>query len=334
MKSSPAAPAPTSAGDKPSDLTRNIVSLLLFVHIFCVAVALWGNFQRSSIESRLLEVLAPYLRTLNLDPDFTRFYLVHGSQSDDDRFFEVEIVPEDAPGGKAADSPPASEAASGKIVALPESGIRGGLARRRYFALSYVMGFYANPDVDNETVTGELAKAIGGAVLREEGATRGVVRCKHHMSQPRELRRLVAGFPADPHAPQYAVTEYEADVWFDDQGQVQVNPRIAALETAAVEQGAKETSGASQANNASSTQPATAPSTSSGRPSPGGGASRAAQKRAQAAAAASAPTPETITPDPRAKSYPFRPLPGKPLPGQPRARDDGASTGDAGSTTP
>jgi hypothetical protein len=318
MRSSANAPAP-SAAEKPGDLVRNIASLLIFIHLFCVAVALWGNVQRSAVEARLLEVLAPYLRTFNFDPDFTRFHLVHGSQSDDDRYFEVEIVPEgDA---KTAAERKSSAAPAGKVIALPETGVRGGLARRRYFALSYVMGFYANPDTENEVVTGELAKAIGGAVLREENATRGIVRCKHQMSQPRDLERLAAGFPEDPTAPQYAVTEYEADVWFDDQGQVQVNPRIAALETAAVEQGGAEAKGAKSGASGATSSPAARPSTTSGRPAPVGGATRP-PKRAPAEKA----PPETKSPDPRAKSYPFRPLPGKPLPGQPATREEQQAT--------
>lgn len=330
----PADDAPSSSAQgKPGDVTRNVVSLLLFIHLFCVAVALWGNFQRSAIESRLLEVLAPYLRPFNFDPDFTRFYLVHSPQADDDRFFEVEILP-DEESETAAPQQEGGTSTDNRIITLPESGIRGGLARRRYFALSHVMGFYANPDTENEMVTGEIAKAVGGAVLRKVGASRGVLRCRHHMSQPRDLDRLVAGFPPDPTAPQYAVTEYEADVWIDSEGQVQVNPRIAALETAAAEAGQSSQPQASGANGETpkKTDPpakqenrgeaASPPKSSSGRPSPAStSTSREAAKRTQAAAKAAADK-EQKSADPRASRYPFRPLPGKSLPGQPPGADE------------
>ena len=52
-------------------LLRSVVSLLICIHLFCVAVVLAanspGNFRRSPLQGRLVSVFAPYTRLLHFD---------------------------------------------------------------------------------------------------------------------------------------------------------------------------------------------------------------------------------------------------------------------------
>jgi hypothetical protein len=48
-----------------------------------------------------------------------------------------------------------------------------------------------------------------------------------------DLSQLVQGFPADdPTASQYDILQYEADVWVDEEGQVQITKRASQREVA------------------------------------------------------------------------------------------------------
>ena len=53
------------------------------------------------------------------------------------------------------------------------------------------------------------------------------------MSQPFDLSALNPGFPPDrPTDPIYDFTVYEADVWTDEDGQIQVQKRVSRAEAA------------------------------------------------------------------------------------------------------
>src|SRR5436305_1401027 len=60
-----------------------------------------------------------------------------------------------------------------------------------------------------------------------------VVRCMRRMSQPFDLAALNTGFPADrPTDPGYDATVYAADVWIDEDQQVQMQKRASRAEVA------------------------------------------------------------------------------------------------------
>ena len=68
--------------DTPKESTRTFVSLALFIHLFCTAVVLSGNFLPSQLQLDLATTVAVYTKTLHLDPGpFVPFQLTDGEQS-------------------------------------------------------------------------------------------------------------------------------------------------------------------------------------------------------------------------------------------------------------
>jgi hypothetical protein len=195
------------------------VSLLILIHLICVLVALTSNLHRSSLQARLVQVLQPYLGLVNLDPDFTPYYLTHGGILDDDHFLEVQRVP-------AAGQDPVP---AGKERTVLESANRWGFAARRYRRLAYAVAYHAQ--VEDDHITAALARATAGLVLSPGDLGQLVVRCWRHESQPRRITELVTGFPVDPADSQYQQSVYAADVWLAD-GMLQVQKRVTVQETA------------------------------------------------------------------------------------------------------
>jgi hypothetical protein len=194
---------------------HTLVSLLLVIHWFCVFVVLSANFFRSALQEDLVRVLRPYTRLLNFDPNFARFHLTHGSEDDDDHF--VEVVSPDAPDEPVARYPQRNH--------LP-----GGEPRHRYQALASVLGFFSRREDD--ATCAELAKVIGAAAMSRDQLQRVVVRCRWHRAQPLELDRADGTNPADPNAPAYFETVYEADVWIAEDGSTQVLKKSSRREVA------------------------------------------------------------------------------------------------------
>ena len=210
-------PEPISGG-------TGFVSLLLLIHLVCVGVALASNLHRSSLQARLMEILQPYLGSVNLDPDFTPYHLTQGQPLDDDHFLEVEVV---ASGSKVATI---RDLPSGSVEL--EQGNRWGFARRRYRRLAYAIAYHARSE--NDHLTGILARAVAALVLDQEDGRQAIVRCQQHESQPRQLDELAAGFPENPVAEQYHRKVYEADVWFAE-GSFRVQKRVTEEEVAPLE---------------------------------------------------------------------------------------------------
>ena len=70
------------------------------------------------------------------------------------------------------------------------------------------------------------------------------------MSQPFDLAALNPGFPPDrPTDPAYDATVYEADVWKDEDGQIQTQKRASRAEVAPRQQPATTTRAAPAASN-------------------------------------------------------------------------------------
>ena len=69
--------------------------------------------------------------------------------------------------------------------------------------------------------------------MRENKASRAVVRCVRRLSQPLDLTMLLPGFPKDnATAREYDQLVYEADVWIDEDGEVQAERRSSQAEVA------------------------------------------------------------------------------------------------------
>jgi hypothetical protein len=208
-----------------SSPVRSLISLLLFIHLFCVGVVLSSNFRRSRLQNDLVGLFAVYTQLLNFDPDYTPYYYTLGRQLDDDTWFTIDLY---ADAEQQVSAQPLL-----KTVTLPEGGTNWLGDRRKYFRLAEILAANADPDTENDDITGEIARSVGARIMREENARRAVVQCIRRSSQPLDLTALNPGFPADrPTDPAYNTTVYQADVWFDEDNQVQVLKRASRAEVA------------------------------------------------------------------------------------------------------
>ncbi len=210
----------------PSDLTRSIISLLLVVHLFCVFTVLASTYLRSTLQSRLVSIFGVYTELLAFDPgQFIPYFYTHGRTRDDDAVFSLDLYP-------AGDVPVAQRQLI-KTVFFPEGGSNWLGERRRTIRLAQQLAYFADPEVDRDDLAAEIARGVGSRVMREHGAQAAVLRCTRRLSQPLDLTTLFRDFPADhPAAPAYDELLYEADVYFDEDGQVQAIRRQAAAEVA------------------------------------------------------------------------------------------------------
>ena len=226
----------TSPTTGEESVVRSVISLLLFVHLFCVGVVLSSNFRRSRLQSDLVRIFAAYTQSLDFDPNFTPYYYTLGRNLDDDTWLVVELYPK-------ADEPVANQEVIA-TVHLPEGGTNWFGERRRYFRLAQIMANNADPESENDDITGEIARSVGSRVIREAKAGRAVVRCVRRSSQPFNLAMLNPGFPADkPTDLAYDRMVYEADVWIDEDNQVQVLKRASRAEVAPRQSATQPSSG-------------------------------------------------------------------------------------------
>lgn len=200
-----------------------VASLLIFIHLFLVAIAFTSYSSASALQQRLLSVFGPYLKTFNFDVNRTygaaaRYHLTHALQTDVDYTVEVD--------GKVKGTV--------ERVGIPPGGLWPRQRQQRYQALANATGWLAEDPV----VQSILPRAIAGAVLDSLGAAQGTVRCRAHYLTP--LENMSSGTPAqrDPYDPSYYKIVYEADVLVAD-GNVDLLKRSAAAETAPVEQRGK-----------------------------------------------------------------------------------------------
>src|SRR4051794_20877881 len=196
---------PANSDDSAAPL-RSLVSLALCIHLFCVATVLASNFRRSPLQGRLVSIFAAYTRLLHFDPEFTPYYYTLGRPLDDDTWLVIDLYP-------SGEQPVAQQQLASSIQ-LPDGGSNWLENRRRGFQLAKLLAASADPPSENDDITSEIARAVGGWAMRQSGNGRAVVRCMRRYSQPFDLAAVNAGFPADrPTDPAYDTTVYEADVW-------------------------------------------------------------------------------------------------------------------------
>jgi hypothetical protein len=196
-------PSPAAEG-YPSSTVRSIASLVLFIHLFCLFLALTSNYYLSPLQIALVNAVGPYVQLTKLKPT-APYHLTDGSELSDDHYLEVEIV-----AGPQA----------GEIVRLPESTVGGSPLGRRGEFFARTIGATTYLGADPNTAT--LAKAAGAHILAEGGNEEVIVRVKRLRPQDRVLDRTNPATPADPTAEAYVNTAYQARVWRDRMGQVQL----------------------------------------------------------------------------------------------------------------
>jgi hypothetical protein len=194
--------------------SRSILSLLIFVHLFCVVVVLFGNHYGSELQFRLIRFMGPYTRLLYFDPQvIAGFHLSHSEEVEDDHFLEVQTV-DGATLGKFPD---------------PEghgTGLRGGFRYQRWLALMRRMAM----NTDNDEYLAEFSRAVGANQLDVDENKRLVLRLVRRM--PLDLSGRTEAEEGGPNA---YVPVYSADVWKDDQGVIRVHKRVQASEAAPVD---------------------------------------------------------------------------------------------------
>ena len=219
--------APKSTASKENAaLWRSVVSLLLAIHLFCVAVVLASNFRRSPLLARLVSIFAAYTKALHFDPDFAPYYYTLGRLSDDDAWIVIDLY-------ASADLPVGQQEVAQRIR-LPAGGSNWLEERRRGIQLAKELALRGEAEGDDDQeVASEIARAAGHWAMQQTGNKRSVVRAMRRLSQPYVLATLNPGFPPDrPTDAAYDTTVYEADAWIDEDGQVQVQKRASRAEVA------------------------------------------------------------------------------------------------------
>ncbi len=177
----------------PDATLRGVASLLIFVHLFFVFVALSGNWLRSPLQARILEKFAFYTQLFNFDPDFTPYHLTAGQLDGD---YRVEVLPA---GRDAADD--------AAWITLPEPAWRTP-RYRRYQRLGMVFGELAGDDEQ----AARIAESVALHFLHRRGVQPAQVRARRHLPQSREQRLAAGQLERDPHSSLYLEVPYAADV--------------------------------------------------------------------------------------------------------------------------
>src|SRR2546423_1220185 len=154
------------APDDSGALLRSVVSLALCIHLVCVAIVLASNFRRSPLQARLVSIFAPYTKLMHFDPEFTPYYYTFGRPLDDDTWLVIDLY--------ASADQPVTQQQIASTVRLPEGGSRWLGNRRRAFQLARLLAASADRESENDDVTSEIARSVGGWTMRKTDNTRAV----------------------------------------------------------------------------------------------------------------------------------------------------------------
>jgi hypothetical protein len=196
-------PSPETEG-YPGGTARSIVSLALFLHLFCLFIALTSNYYLSPLQIALVNTVGPYVQLFKLKPT-APYHLTDGTELSDDHYIEVEVV---------------AGPQQGEVIRLPEAKVGASPAARRGEVFARTIGATAYMGADPNTAA--LAKAVGARVLREGENEEVIVRLNRLQPQQRLLDRTNPATPVDPTAKEYVNATYQARVWRDRMGQVQL----------------------------------------------------------------------------------------------------------------
>lgn len=179
---------------------RSIISLILVIHLFSVAVCFFSVFEPAPLPQRLLGVLAPYLQAFNHDLDYAPYYLTRDRLDPEflsqfrEREYRIEALPVGAD--------PNDAAAWFKV-----GGDRAGWTEsyRRLQRLAYI------PVVgQREEHQAEVIRNFAVFAERESGKEINRIRIRQHLPVPREFYEVDPD--TDPEAPEFFRNSYEAIV--------------------------------------------------------------------------------------------------------------------------
>lgn len=194
---------PSIADDMPSAPVRSAVSFLLFVHLFCVAMALAGIFAPSRLQERLADAVSPYSQFFGFDLNgqfyYAPYHLTGGIEMDDDHLIEVEW-------SNAQGEP--------QVLQLSKNSLRGTCAHQRRQLLGKFISDMTAQQADG--AIDPLAKMLTVRTLKDHDATLGTFRVRRHMSVDFESEEE----RPDPFDPEMYTTTYEARIELTDDGKV------------------------------------------------------------------------------------------------------------------
>jgi hypothetical protein len=198
MKTESGGESPHDAAEQP--VGRPLLSLLLFFHLFFIAVAFGGNHFPSALQGRLVGLASPYLRVLNFDISFTPYYLTLGTVDDQDHRIDVF----------AADS---YDAGDDGWIGVSASGWRGGERIRRYQRLAGTMAFFGERRQDQ--LSALFARSVGEHFLNQRHIEPAQVRCRRILPQDRSA--VAGGTPEqrNPLSDLYFAEVYRANTIVD-----------------------------------------------------------------------------------------------------------------------
>jgi len=198
-----------------SDKTRSVVTLLLVLHIFCVFVALSASVSPSALQTRVLAVLRPYTRLVNLEVPFAKFYLTYAGEPDTDH--RLELLPPDA----SADDP-------SSWYVIPDVGLRGSDRYLRYQRLGEVVADFSDAD----EIASRVATDAAINYRERYGELPKTFRCRQHRLQRMDHVTDGTSVEQDPFSEAYFVTPYQADIIAFDDGTVVTHRRSAESQEA------------------------------------------------------------------------------------------------------
>lgn len=184
----------------PSETVRTVVSLLIFIHLFCMAIALSSCFSFSQLQGKLVELFFPYTRAIHGDPNYlpvdrrvaalppVAFHLTDGEG--ETRMHQWLLT-----------------TPSGTTLRFPDQGWPRQHRADRLARLSA----YFSERLESDEVPAEVVKAMCTHLLPQltENDRNGAmhVRCIRHRGDEQPLSFDVDSVQVD--------VLYEADVWFD-----------------------------------------------------------------------------------------------------------------------
>jgi hypothetical protein len=164
-------PSDTPGAGQPSELTRTVVSFLVFIHLFALVVGITSNEVPSQLESELgqLKGLRQYRQALGMDLPYT-YYFTRGNdpggELDIDYTIEATI--------KRADG-------STETVKFPDAEMSPHQRFHRYQKLATRLAEFAADDAEPLNF---LAQSIAGGLLRSHDAKSLDLRCRGQLTPP------------------------------------------------------------------------------------------------------------------------------------------------------
>ena len=182
---------------QPNENQRTIVSLLLFMHLFCVITVLSSNYLPSPLQQRLVAIVAPYTKSLHLDPNFVPFQITSGEDGLG-RLHQWQVIKD------------------GRIIArFPDRQWKLAFQHQRQDMFARVGGYYAADESLDDEVSATMARDLARHVLNQSSDnSRLRVRCVRYLEDANPSDATIDG--ADPFV------IYEADVWQSDSGTMNV----------------------------------------------------------------------------------------------------------------